>query len=990
MAVASFPAAVVSMAEQNRPNAAVSLVILCDSTSRILLWRPTDGTTADQDRAWTTPCTQLHGDQDCVLASRKLLRGLHPGLVNSFKLTGVLRLNYDAIRLPMATERRQQQDCQLGDGGGGAGAGPTTCASVCLLVRGDSTTLATAETTVEVANGCARPHSFRIGWFSVSDFLAASPSMEGVGFSGDARVAIQQASEGMHCLPMSSLSLLHSNVLVSRTSSSSFDDPGEDDALRDVVATASGTAGSGAQGEKIGTAVTPRRMPAVTITCATPDQGGGFPACPLIADCAGVTPAQVNFLVKSGYGLKEQAEVAGLFSRWTGCRKFMNAQVFLQMAMAPPMSMTEDEAQRCFYVLDVHGRATLTVLDLCLGLAALDPATPHGGVCAEVRCRMIFRYYDISHDGRLSFSEFCDMIADIRSCRGQSCTPEEVKQDALMAAQVFGSEVKDSLELTDLLQAVGQLKFRGTSSLFRLKQCPINREDTGQTASGSTTPVGNDGTDASSRRRGKRRSRETRFEAAADVDMQSPPTTPSGKRARILDGGSSPADGSSTNGAVGGHGDGGDSSAVVKTSAMATSNTPVGQLRNAKWTYELAVHTVKIRRSGTLADVQALLDPRLNYVSGSIRPGMVSAGLTRNGGARDHDVAAKPKFDRLTSIAAFNSKSRPNELMGGLRYFESQITPSDGSNATPKASFDWGVVKKEALGRSLLAICRSVRQIFASEPRLLRLASPTYILGDIHGNYPDLVSFEKALWRTGPLLAPCQFLFLGDYVDRGDHGVEVVAYLFSQKLLAPDKMFLIRGNHEIRAIQEMHTFKTECCQKFGEHLGEEIWEMMNSVFDVLPLAAVVDDQIFCVHGGIPMPVHGNGLLSVIDSIPVELHEPEEQSQLAWELMWSDPVRSTDLSAEEESELAKGGGFAPNHQRMTAHVFSADALEDFLRRNQLSYVIRAHEVKQAGFQVQQKGRLLTVFSSSHYCGGVNEAACILADRHKLRMIRLDSS
>ena len=219
--------------------------------------------------------------------------------------------------------------------------------------------------------------------------------------------------------------------------------------------------------------------------------------------------------------------------------------------------------------------------------------------------------------------------------------------------------------------------------------------------------------------------------------------------------------------------------------------------------------------------------------------------------------------------------------------------------------------------------------------------------GDIHGNFRDLACFEKVLWRMGPVLTPAKFLFLGDYVDRGKHGFEVVAYLFAQKLLTPSKFMLIRGNHEIRVVQESFTYQRlvwalvlrrwwptgavgvwsllwcvcvcvcvcvcdrECLEKFGEQLGMEVWEATNKVFDVLPLAAVIDKkasghlcvgvcgvcvmplffvQIFCVHGGIPHPDLCEGLISSINNIPTNLPAPMDTNLLAWEIMWNDPIR----------------------------------------------------------------------------------------------------
>lgn len=160
----------------------------------------------------------------------------------------------------------------------------------------------------------------------------------------------------------------------------------------------------------------------------------------------------------------------------------------------------------------------------------------------------------------------------------------------------------------------------------------------------------------------------------------------------------------------------------------------------------------------------------------------------------------------------------------------------------------------------LIQVTTAVGEILEKEPRCLFMQSPVYVFGDIHGNLEDLHFFSDNIWKLGMDLTAGQFLFLGDYVDRGMSCLECVAYLFGLKLLFPTKIHLLRGNHETRDVNgwEQHymekSFLYQCKQRFGQEIGESVWEECNQAFDRLPLSAIIDHEIFCIHGGFPRPV----------------------------------------------------------------------------------------------------------------------------------------
>eukprot|EP00549_Striatella_unipunctata_P025596 CAMPEP_0118707456 /NCGR_PEP_ID=MMETSP0800-20121206/21229_1 /TAXON_ID=210618 ORGANISM="Striatella unipunctata, Strain CCMP2910" /NCGR_SAMPLE_ID=MMETSP0800 /ASSEMBLY_ACC=CAM_ASM_000638 /LENGTH=512 /DNA_ID=CAMNT_0006610315 /DNA_START=360 /DNA_END=1898 /DNA_ORIENTATION=- len=311
----------------------------------------------------------------------------------------------------------------------------------------------------------------------------------------------------------------------------------------------------------------------------------------------------------------------------------------------------------------------------------------------------------------------------------------------------------------------------------------------------------------------------------------------------------------------------------------------------------------------------------------------------------------------------------------------------------------------------ILRLCQMVRLVLEKEPRVAFLQSPVYVFGDVHGNLEDLHFFSDNIWRLGMALTAGNFLFLGDYVDRGKNGLEVVAYLLAMKVHLPHKVFLLRGNHETRDVNgwEEHygdrSFIYQCRERFGDDLGYQVWENCNQVFDRMPLSAVIDQDIFCVHGGIPRPIakdqqpqpgHAKKPLvaeSRLQDIlkvphvaginPPYEHEDELLQQVASDCIWSDPASEE----QEEYGVDPDTGYGESLRGGGAICFGHKAVTDFLRNEGLSYIMRAHEAHADGVAVSKGARVFTVFSTSkdHNQGTQAMAGCILVDFEKMHVI-----
>ena len=304
-------------------------------------------------------------------------------------------------------------------------------------------------------------------------------------------------------------------------------------------------------------------------------------------------------------------------------------------------------------------------------------------------------------------------------------------------------------------------------------------------------------------------------------------------------------------------------------------------------------------------------------------------------------------------------------------------------------------LQSNGFASDLMEVTHTVCRLLENEPRCLFMQSPVYVFGDIHGNLEDLHFFSDNIWKLGMDLTAGQFLFLGDYVDRGMSSLECVAYLFGLKILFPNKISLLRGNHETRDVNgwEEHyrekSFLYQCKDRFGNELGEEVWEECNCAFDRLPLSAVIDHDIFCIHGGIPRPVcdYDNEIQAILEIpkvasvMPAYSYEEDWMRTVASDCLWSDPAPAAmepSLPPDGFGDSPRGGG---------AVMFGTTAIDNFLASNQLSYIIRAHEAHAQGVALSKGARVFTVFSTSkdHRQGCRAMAGCILVDFDKIQVI-----
>jgi serine/threonine-protein phosphatase PP1 catalytic subunit len=250
----------------------------------------------------------------------------------------------------------------------------------------------------------------------------------------------------------------------------------------------------------------------------------------------------------------------------------------------------------------------------------------------------------------------------------------------------------------------------------------------------------------------------------------------------------------------------------------------------------------------------------------------------------------------------------------------------------------------------ITAVCNAAREVFLSQPALLELSPPVKIVGDVHGQYTDLIRmFEMCGFPPNS-----NFLFLGDYVDRGKQSLETILLLLCYKIRYPKNFFLLRGNHECANVTRVYGFYDECKRR----CNVKVWKTFVDTFNTLPIAAIVAGKIFCVHGGLsPSLSHMDDIRNIARPTDVPDYG------LLNDLLWSDPA---DMEADWEA-----------NERGVSYCFGKKVIMEFLQKHDFDLVCRAHMVVEDGYEFFNERILVTVFSAPNYCGEFDNWGAVMS-------------
>ncbi|CAJ0579794.1 unnamed protein product, partial [Mesorhabditis spiculigera] len=250
----------------------------------------------------------------------------------------------------------------------------------------------------------------------------------------------------------------------------------------------------------------------------------------------------------------------------------------------------------------------------------------------------------------------------------------------------------------------------------------------------------------------------------------------------------------------------------------------------------------------------------------------------------------------------------------------------------------------------LLKMCKEAKAVFKSQPSLIEIDPPVIIVGDIHGQYADLLR----IFNGSGFPPDKNYMFLGDYVDRGSKNLEVISLLFCYKILYPEHFFLLRGNHECLNVNKVYGFLEECNRRYK---SMRLWQFFQDVFNMMPIVGIVGGRILCMHGGLSRDIDSLDTLRALRRPVMPM-----TASIELDLLWADPEKGIQ-------------GFKAN-SRGVSSVFGEDVVEEFCKRLDIDLVARAHQVVQDGYEFFADRKLVTIFSAPQYCGQFDNSAATM--------------